>query len=102
MTPMMALVNGLPQVLEVLERSGMRNARIFAMADVGELRAGGDLHLLVDAPGLSLLDLGDAELELQQLLHCRVELVTLYLLAPEARRKAEASAVPLMQLLQPP
>src|SRR5258706_15493665 len=61
-------------ILEVAQRRGARNVRVFGSVARGEAEETSDLDLLVDMePGRSLLDLSALERELSELLGCRVE-----------------------------
>jgi predicted nucleotidyltransferase len=56
---------------------GARTVRVFGSVARGEADAASDLDLLVEMePGRSLLDLGGLLMELQDLLGCRVDVVT--------------------------
>ncbi len=95
MKPSEALTNNLAEVRRILERSGMRNARLFGSAVRGEDR-GSDLDILVEAPpGTSLYDLADIEIELEKLLGCKVEVMTKGFLSPDVAKRIEAELVPL-------
>jgi uncharacterized protein len=64
-------------VLQVAAKHGARRVRIFGSVARGEADAASDLDLLVEMePGRSLLDLGGLLMELQDLLGCRVNVVT--------------------------
>jgi predicted nucleotidyltransferase len=74
----------------------MRNARLFGSAARGEDTEGSDLDILVEAaPGTSLFDLADVEIELEKLLGCRVEVTTRGFLAPDVAERAEADMIAL-------
>lgn len=58
-------------------RHGARNLRLFGSWANGEANPGSDVDLLVDLePGRSLFDLGRLAMDLQDLLGCRVDVVT--------------------------
>jgi predicted nucleotidyltransferase len=63
--------------LLIAAKHGARTARIFGSVARGEADAASDLDLLVEMePSRSLLDLGGLLMELQDLLGCRVDVVT--------------------------
>jgi predicted nucleotidyltransferase len=65
------------EILQVAAKHGARRVRIFGSVARGEADAASDLDLLVEMePGRSLLDLGGLLMELQDLLGCRVDVVT--------------------------
>ncbi|MCK1478827.1 putative nucleotidyltransferase [Bradyrhizobium sp. LB8.2] len=71
------------QVREILNRAGMRNPKVFGSVARGEDT---DLDILVEAPpGTSLYDLARVEIQLEELLGCRVEVLTKGFMAPEMR-----------------
>jgi uncharacterized protein len=65
------------EILKIAAKHGARRVRIFGSVARGEADAASDLDLLVEMePGRSLLDLGGLLMELQDLLGCRVDVVT--------------------------
>ena len=65
------------EILQIAEKYGARTVRIFGSVARGEADVASDLDLLVEMePGRSLLDLGGLLMELQDLLGCRVDVVT--------------------------
>jgi uncharacterized protein len=96
MRPSIALSQHAAQVREVLARLGMANPRIFGSAARGEDAEDSDLDILVDAsPGTSLYDLAQAEIELEAILGCKVEVMTKGFLAPDIAERAEADLLPI-------
>ncbi len=84
------------EILSSAARHGARNVRIFGSVARGEATADSDLDVLVDLePGRSLLDLGGLLIELQELLGCRVDVVTEQGLRPRLRERVLREAVPL-------
>jgi uncharacterized protein len=65
------------EILQIAAKHGARTVRVFGSVARGEADAASDLDLLVEMePGRSLLDLGGLLMELQDLLGCRVDVVT--------------------------
>jgi uncharacterized protein len=65
------------EILQVAAKHGARTVRVFGSVARGEADAASDLDFLVEMePGRSLLDLGGLLMELQDLLGCRVDVVT--------------------------
>jgi uncharacterized protein len=65
------------EIIQVAAKHGARTVRVFGSVARGEADAASDLDLLVEMePGRSLLDLGGLLMELQDLLGCRVDVVT--------------------------
>jgi len=65
------------QILQVAERYGAYNVRVFGSAVRGEAGPESDVDFLVELePGRSLLDLGGLLMDLQELLGCDVDVVT--------------------------
>lgn len=64
------------QVLALIAKSRAANVRVFGSVERGENREGSDLDLLVDPlPGATLFDLGALQLDLEDLLGVRVDLL---------------------------
>ncbi len=96
MKPSISLEQRRDQVCEVLQRFRMRNPRIFGSVARGQDTAQSDLDILVDAPpGTSLYDLAGAEIELEAILGCKVEVLTKGFLAPDVAERADADLVPI-------
>jgi uncharacterized protein len=75
---------------------GVRHLRVFGSWGRGEARAKSDLDLLVDLqPGRDLLDLAGFKLDLEEVLGCRVDVVTERSLSPYLRERILAEARPL-------
>ena len=84
------------EILRVAARYGARNVRIFGSVARHEATEMSDLDLLVDLePGRSLLDLGGLLMELQELLHCKVDVITETGLRNRIRERVLGEAVPL-------
>jgi len=84
------------RILKVLDRKNLQNPRLFGSAARREDHASSDLDILVDAPpGTSLFDLAAVEIELEELLGCRTEILTEAFLSPDVRRRVASELVPL-------
>lgn len=84
------------EILAIARRHGARDVRIFGSTVRGEAGAESDVDLLVDLePGRSLFDLGEMLMDLQDLLGCRVDLVTEAGLHWYIRDRVLEEAVPL-------
>jgi predicted nucleotidyltransferase len=83
-------------ILRIAARYGARNVRIFGSIVRGEVRADSDIDFLVDMePGRSLFDLGGLLMDLQDLLACKVDVVTEKGLRARIRDHVLKEAVPL-------
>jgi len=84
------------EVLRVAEKHGARNVRIFGSAARGQADEQSDIDLLVKMdPGRSLLDHAALWLEIEQLLGCKVDVVSEGGLKPRIRERVLRDAVPL-------
>lgn len=84
------------QILQIARRYGAENVRVFGSAARGDVSDDSDIDLLVNLkPGRSLLDLGGLLVELQELLGCRVDVVTERGLRERIRSEVLREAVPL-------
>jgi len=83
-------------ILRLAARHGARNVRIFGSVARGEARPDSDIDFLVDLEaGRSLLDLGGLLMDLQDLLHCKVDVVTEKGLRSRIRARVLQEAVSL-------
>ena len=83
-------------ILDVATHHGARNVRVFGSVVRGEADAQSDVDFLVDMePGRSLLDRAALLLDLQQLLGCRVDVVTTRGLRARIRDRVLREAVAL-------
>ena len=83
-------------VLRLAARHGARNIRIFGSVARGEAGPDSDLDVLVDMePGRSLFDMGGLLMDLQDLLGCKVDVVTEKGLHWYVRARVLEEAVPL-------
>ena len=84
------------EIFRIAARHGARNLRVFGSVARGEAGPDSDLDLLVDVePGRSLLDLGGLLMDLQDLLGCRVDVVTETGLRERIRDRVLREARPL-------
>ncbi len=96
MKPSVALEMKRAAVREAATRYRTANPRIFGSVLRGEDRDGSDLDLLVDAqPGTTLFDLGGLQVELEDLLGVRVDVLTPGDLPPKFRQAVLAEAQPV-------
>lgn len=80
----------------IAARWGVRNVRIFGSVVRGEARGQSDVDLLVELePGRSLIDLGGFIADVEELLGCRVDVVSERGLRPRFRDRVLHEAVPL-------
>jgi predicted nucleotidyltransferase len=84
------------EVLEVLERHGIRNASVFGSVARGDDRHDSDLDLLVELPpNTGLLSVARIEAELESILEVTVDLVSANGLKPKVRSRVERDLVAL-------
>jgi len=82
--------------VRIAAKHGAYNVRIFGSAARGEADAESDIEILVDLePGRSLLDHAALLLDLQQLLGCKVDVVTTRGLRERIRERVLQEAIPL-------
>ena len=94
MKPSVSIARHGSQVRQILDRFRMRNPRVFGSVARGLDVEGSDLDLLVEAPpGTTFYDLARAELELEQILGCKVEVLTRASLAPDIAENVEADLI---------
>ncbi len=83
-------------ILKIAAKHGARNVRVFGSVARGEADEKSDIDLVVEfEPGRSLLDHAALWLELQELLGCKVDVVSERGLKPRIREKVLREAVPL-------
>ncbi len=83
-------------ILKIAAMHGARNVRLFGSVARGESKSSSDVDLLIDlAPDRSLLDLSGMLLDLQDLLHRKVDVVTQNGLHWYIRDRVLKEAVPL-------
>jgi predicted nucleotidyltransferase len=84
------------EILRAAELRHTRNVRVFGSVARGDNTETSDIDLLVTPkPGCSLFDLGGLLEDLQDLLGCRVDVVTEEGLKPRLRERILREAVPL-------
>ncbi|HXG08745.1 MAG TPA: nucleotidyltransferase family protein [Gemmataceae bacterium] len=84
------------EILQIADRHGARNLRIFGSVARGEAGPESDVDVLVDLePGRSLFDLGGLLMDLQELLGRKVDVVTEAGLHWYIRERVLDEAVPL-------
>lgn len=83
-------------ILRLATTYGAQNVRVFGSVARGEADSNSDIDFLVELePGRSLLDLGGFLMDLQELLGCEVDVVTVNGLRERIRPRVLQEAVPL-------
>lgn len=83
-------------ILGLCAKYGAHHVRVFGSVARGEADECSDLDFIVELePGRSLFDLGGLQYELEQLLGCRVDVVTERSLKARIRERVLREAVPL-------
>lgn len=96
MRPSIALEQKRLAVREAAGRFRAANPRVFGSVLHGTDREGSDLDLIVDVlPGATLFDLGGLQVELEDLLGLKVDLLTPADLPPRFRAQVLAEARPV-------
>lgn len=81
------------EIIRIAARHGARNVRLFGSVARGDDRPESDLDLLVEMDAdRSLLDLVGLGQELEELLHCRVDVLTDASLHPTIRERIVTEA----------
>jgi len=84
------------EILHVCAKYGAHNVRVFGSVARGEADELSDIDFLIELePGRSLFDLGGLQYDLEQLLGCRVDVVTECGLKPRIRERVLREALPL-------
>ncbi|MHB8674755.1 MAG: nucleotidyltransferase family protein [Candidatus Limnocylindrales bacterium] len=82
-------------MLRVATQHGARGVRLFGSVARGQAGPEGDVDLLVELqPGRSLLDIGALLVDLEELLGCKVDVITPGGLRPRIRERVLKEAVP--------
>ncbi|MEJ5300652.1 MAG: nucleotidyltransferase family protein [Thermodesulforhabdaceae bacterium] len=96
MTPEEQLLEKREEILRLCAKYGARNVRVFGSVVRGEADACSDIDFLVELEsGRTLFDLGGLQYELEELLGCRVDVVTERGLKRRIREKVLKEAVPI-------
>ena len=83
-------------ILRLAAKHGARDVRVFGSLARGEADENSDIDLVVALDrGRSLFDLGGLQYDLQELLGCRVDVVTERSLKARVRQRVLQEAVPL-------
>jgi predicted nucleotidyltransferase len=83
-------------IFAIAGRYGARNLRVFGSVVRGEADAASDVDFLVELePGRSLFDLGGLLMDLQEHLHCKVDVMTPAMLKSRVRERVLREALPL-------
>lgn len=84
------------RILQTASKYGAYNVRIFGSVARGEADASSDVDFLVEMePGRSLFDLGGLLMDLQELLNCKVDIVTEKGLRQRIRERVLREAISL-------
>ena len=84
------------EIIRLAEQHRAGEVRVFGSVARGDNTRASDLDLLIATrPGCSLFDLGGLLADLEDLLHCRVDLVTDDGLKPRLRERVLREAIPL-------
>ena len=82
------------EILKLASAHGARNVRVFGSVVRGEADERSDVDFLVELePDRSLLDLGGLLMDLQDLLHCNVDVVTVKGLRERIRPRVLREAI---------
>lgn len=96
MTPEQILKDKREEILRIAAKHGAHNVRVFGSVARGTADAQSDIDLVVAfEPGRSLLDHAALWLELQELLGCKVDVVSERGIKPRIRHRVLDEAVPL-------
>ena len=91
-----ALITSRDMILGIARSHGARSIRVFGSHARGEAKPDSDLDLLVQLEdGRSLLDIVAMKQDLEDLLGCRVDVVTEASVSPYLRSEVMAHSVPL-------
>lgn len=84
------------RILDVAEKHGAKNVRVFGSVARSEADEASDIDFLVDMePGRSLFDMGGLLMDLRDLLDCHVDIVTEKGLRERIRARVMQEATPL-------
>lgn len=83
-------------ILAIASRHGASNVRIFGSVARGEARPDSDVDFLVDfEEGVSLMDHAGLMVDLEEFLHCKVDVGAARALKPRIRDRVLTDALPL-------
>ena len=84
------------EILAIAARRGARRLRVFGSVARGDGGPTSDVDFLVEfEPGRSLLDFGGLVADLEELLDCKVDVVSEPALRPRFRERVTKEAIPL-------
>jgi uncharacterized protein len=84
------------EILDIAAKHGAYNVRVFGSVVRGDADEKSDVDILVElAPGRSLFDLGGVLMDVENLLGCKVDVVTERGLRKRIRERVLKEAVPL-------
>jgi uncharacterized protein len=84
------------QILEIAQGHGARNVRLFGSVARGETTETSDLDLLIEMEsGRNLLDIIAIKQDLEELLGCKVNVVTEAVISPSLREQVLSESVQL-------
>jgi hypothetical protein len=84
------------EILQIAARYGAKDVRVFGSRSRGEARPGSDLDLLIRLePGRTLLDMIAIKQDIEDLLGCKVDVVTENAISRYIREQVLSEAVPL-------
>jgi hypothetical protein len=96
MMTLRTLAESRTEIIRLAEQHRAGDVRVFGSVVHGENTEASDMDLLIKTrPGCSLFDLGGLLTDLEDLLHCRVDLVTDDGLKPRLRERVLREAVAL-------
>jgi predicted nucleotidyltransferase len=83
-------------ILAIARRRGAKNLRVFGSVARGTNQSTSDVDFLVELePGRSLIDLGGLLIDLEDLLDCKVDIVSERGLRPRFAQRVRSEAKPL-------
>ena len=90
------IIDNRAQILSLANQHGIKSMKIFGSMARDEVSETSDADFLVEMEdGYDLFDLGSCLMKLQDLLHCRVDMVTTAALHPRIRENILKEAIPL-------